>query len=382
MARKTQRAEALASNPAPARNDNVRDLEDALCILDVDGSLRESPPPMDDDEALRALRLMMLSRAIDDRAIKLNRTGTIGIYSPVDGQEATVVGSCWALDPQRDWLVPAYREQPALIRHGLPLANLFAGYVGRFGAARIPDGIKMLPRQVSVGAQLPHAAGLAWGLQLQGKDGVVMVYLGEGATSEGDFHEACNLAGVMAAPLVLVIQNNGWAISTPYARQTAAATLASRAAGYGIAGALVDGNDLFAVYQAARDAVTRARGGGGATLIEARTYRMGFHNTTDNPRQYREVAQEDAARTRDPIARLQRFLGARRAFDDEVAARFQESISHDIDAALEEAMSAARPGLDDVFDNVYAEPPARVRMEWESMREFDGGETDDGETPR
>jgi pyruvate dehydrogenase E1 component alpha subunit len=370
MARKTHRAEALANNVDPAHVDAIDAGDEMICLLSVDGSLRTHPAPMSDEDALDALRLMMLSRAVDDRAIKLNRTGSIGIYSPVNGQEATVVGSCWALDPQRDWLVPAYREQPALLRHGLPLATLFASYLGKLGATRIPDGVKLLPRQVSVGAQLPHAAGLAWGLRLQRKDGVVMVYLGEGATSEGDFHEACNLAGVMAAPLVFVIQNNGWAISTPYDRQTAAATLASRARGYGLAGSLVDGNDLFAVYHAAREAVARARAGGGATLIEARTYRMGFHNTTDNPRQYRDIAQEDAARGKDPIARLQRFLAARGAFDDETAARLHESISREIDAALTEVEATPKPGLDDVFENVYADAPARVRKQWESMRDF------------
>ena len=340
-----------------------------MCILAVDGSTNRTAP-MTDDEALSALRLMMLSRLVDDRAIKLNRTGNIGIYSPVDGQEAAVVGSSWALDPKRDWLVPAYREQPAMLRHGLPLANLLGSYLGRVSATRIPDEVNMLPRQVSVGAQLPHAAGLAWGLRLQGKDGVVMVYLGEGASSEGDFHEACNLAGVMKAPLVLVIQNNGWAISTPYNRQTAADTLSSRARGYGLAGALVDGNDLFAVFSVATEAVARARAGDGATLIEARTYRMGFHNTTDNPRQYRAEAQESAARLRDPIARLQRYLASRGAFDDDMAARLRDSINLEIDAALREVETMPKPGLDDVFDNVYADPPKRVTDERDSMRPF------------
>jgi len=342
-----------------------------LCVLDEHGSLLPgSSLPMSDSEALAALRLMMLSRSVDDRAIKLNRGGKIGIYSPVHGQEATVVGSCWALDPSRDWLVPAYREQPALLRHGFPLANLLGGYMGKVSATRIPDGVNMLPRQVSVAAQLPHAVGLAWGLRLQRKDAVVMVYLGEGASSEGDFHEACNLAGVMGAPVVFVLQNNGWAISTPLERQTAAETLASRAVGYGIAGSLVDGNDLFAVYAAAREAVDRARAGGGPTLLESRTYRLGFHNTTDNPREYREQAEEDAAHLRDPIARLQRHLAAKGAFDEAMGTQWQESIAAEIDAALEAVEAFPPPGLDDVFANVYSNPPARMLAEWESMRKL------------
>ncbi len=343
--------------------------DSALTLLDQDGSLQRGvTAPMSDSEALDALRLMMLSRAVDERAINLNRGGSIGIYSPVHGQEASVVGSCWALDPTRDWLVPAYREQPALIRHGLPLADLFGGYLGKVSATRVPDGVKLLPRQVSIATQLSHAVGLAWGLQLQHIDAAVMVYCGEGATSEGDFHEACNLAGVMKAPVVFLVQNNGWAISTPLNRQTAAASLASRAAGYGFTGAVVDGNDIFAVYSAAREAVDRARSGGGPTLIETRTFRMGFHNTTDNPREYRDPALEEAARAKDPIERLQHYLAARGAFDDATAARWQAEISAEIDAAVQRASALPSPGLDDVFDNVYATLPRRVIAEREAMR--------------
>lgn len=371
MARRTQKVEPLAEGVRPAHAVGANGTSKLLSMLDVDGSLQSNAAaPLTDAEALGALRLMMLSRAVDDRAIKLNRMGSIGIYSPVQGQEATVVGSCWALDPKRDWIVPAYREQPALIRHGLPLANLFGGYLGKFSANRVPEGVNLLPRQVSVAAQLPQAVGLAWGLRLQRKDAVVMVYLGEGASSEGDFHEACNLAGVMAAPVVFVLQNNGWAISTPLALQTAAATLASRATGYGIAGALVDGNDVFAVFSACREAVERARAGDGPTLIEARTYRMGFHNTTDNPREYREQAEEDVARAKDPIVRLQLYLASRGSFNDEVANRLRDSITAEIDAALAKVELMPKPGLDDVFENSYASLPLRVQKEWDSMRDL------------
>ena len=368
MARKIGRHSVLVESGQSKDHDLVQGVQ-LLSILNEDGDLQpEASAPLSNSETLNALRLMMLSRAVDDRAIKLNRMGRIGIYGPVHGQEATVVGSCWALEPQRDWMVPAYREQPALLHHGLPLANLFGGYMGRVVATRIPDGLKMLPRQVSVAAQLPHAAGLAWGLSLQNKDAAVMVYLGEGATSEGDFHEACNLAGVVHAPLVFVVQNNGWAISTPLDRQTAAASIASRATGYGFTGVLVDGNDLFAVYQAAAEAVSRARSGQGPTLLEARTYRMGFHNTTDNPREYRGSSEEEAARVRDPIVRIQRYLAARGVFDESLAAQWHDAINAEIDAAVEEVERLPVPSLDDVFANAYAEPSPRVRSQWEKMR--------------
>lgn len=311
---------------------------------------------------------MMLSRALDDRAIKLNRMGQLGVYGPVAGQEASIVGSHLAIDPDRDWLVPAYREQPAMLRHGYPLVNLLAGYMGRLSAVRIPDGIKMLPRQQSVAAQLPHAVGLAWGLKLRHLDGIVMTYAGEGASSEGDFHEACNLAGVVNAPIVFVVQNNGWAISTPSSRQTAAASIASRAEGYGLAGALVDGNDLFAVFLAAKEAVQRARSGGGGTIIETRTFRMGFHNTTDNPRRYRSLGDEQSASQRDPVRRVQLYLSQRGQFNDATKTEMERQAASEIEAALAGVEQFPRPDVDDVFEHVYASLPPRLVRQRQGMK--------------
>ena len=240
---------------------------------------------MSSAQVVDGLRLMLLSRAVDDRLIKLQRMGRVGVYGPVHGQEAAVIGSAMALDPNRDWIVPASREHPAMLRHGLPLKNMFATYMGNFDAAAVPEGVRLLPREQPIGAQLPHATGLAWALKLRRTGGVVAVYFGEGASSEGDFHEASNLAGVMRVPLVMLLINNHYAISTPLHRQTAAANLAARADGYGFPGFVVDGNDLLAVYSTTVDAVNRALAGDGPTLIECRTYRMGFHNTSDNPKE-------------------------------------------------------------------------------------------------
>lgn len=333
-----------------------------LRILDHEGRLH-GEPPLDDQQALEALRLMLLSRSLDERAIKLQRLGRLGTYGPVHGQEASVVGSAMALDPSRDWIVPAYREQPAMLRHGLPLERLLAGYMGRINAARIPDGVRLLPRNQAVGAQLPHAAGLAWGLKLRRLDGVVLVYFGEGAASEGDFHESANLAGVMGAPLVYLLQNNGYAISTPSARQSAAPALALRAAGYGFPGVLVEGNDLFAVYSAAREAVERARRGEGPTLIESRTYRMGFHNTTDNPREYRDEAETLEKSLLDPITRLARYLEGRGVWSEAAAARVRDEIAAEIDEAQRRAMEFPRPSADDVYDHAYGAPPERLQRQ-------------------
>ncbi|WP_338198575.1 thiamine pyrophosphate-dependent enzyme [Candidatus Nephthysia bennettiae] len=333
-----------------------------LSILDPEGRLHAAAP-LGDEQALEALRLMLLSRALDERAIKLQRLGRLGTYGPVHGQEASVVGSAIALDPSRDWLVPAYREQPAMIRHGLPLERLLAGYMGRSNAARIPDGVRLLPRNQAVGAQLPHAAGLAWGLKLRKLEGVVLVYCGEGASSEGDFHESANLAGVVGAPLVYLLQNNGYAISTPSARQSAAPALALRAAGYGFPGILVDGNDLFAVHAATREAVERARRGEGPTLIESRTYRMGVHNTTDNPREYRDDAETLDHAGRDPIARVARYLEARGLWGEQAAARVRQEIAAEIDEAQRRAAEFPRPSAADVYEHAYGVPPPRVQQQ-------------------
>lgn len=337
-----------------------------LCLLDVDGTPL-GPPPMPDAMVLEALRLMKLSRALDVLATKLQRLGRLGVYGPVHGQEASVVGSSFALDPKRDWLVPAYREQPAYLHQGLPLDRMLAAYMGRIEHARIPDGVQLLPRNQAVAAQLPHSVGIAWGLKIQRKRAAVLVYLGDGAASEGDFHESANFAGVLGVPLVMLVQNNGWAISTPVAKQTTAASIASRARGYGFPGRLVDGNDLFAVYSATNAAVERALAAEGPTLIEALTYRMSFHNTTDNPKAYRDDAEVAEAAKRDPIKRVERYLARSGSWDDARAKEMERSIAEELEAAVATVSKLPSPDPSEMFDHVYADPPPRVRKQREEL---------------
>jgi pyruvate dehydrogenase E1 component alpha subunit len=236
------------------------------------------PAELTPERLLTALRWMKTARVFDGRAIALQRQGKSATYAGMEGQEAALVGSALALDPARDWMVPQYREAIALAIHGFSLDRFFLYLRGHPAGGAVPDGVKMLPIQISVGTQITHAVGLAWGLKLQSTDGAVIAYFGDGATSEGAFHEGANFAGVMGAPVVLFCQNNGWAISTPRARQTAATSIAEKATGYGFPGIQVDGNDLFAVYSATREAIERARSGDGPTLIEAVTYRLGAHD--------------------------------------------------------------------------------------------------------
>jgi pyruvate dehydrogenase E1 component alpha subunit len=331
-------------------------------LLGIDGTVRGASP-MNPDQVVAALRLMLLSRAVDERLIKLQRMGRVGIYGPVHGQEAAVIGSAMALDPQRDWMVPASREHPAMLRHGLPLMNMLATYMGNFDAAAVPAGVRLLPRQQSIGSQLPHAAGLAWALKLRKAGGVVAVYFGEGASSEGDFHEASNLAGVMRVPLVMLLINNHYAISTPIHRQTAAPQLASRAEGYGFPGFVVDGNDLLAVYATTVDAVKRALAGDGPTLIECRTYRMGFHNTSDNPKEYRDRAEVDEAEQRDPIERVRRFAVREGMWSAAQEAAALDEIRSEIEIAQRQVEALPRPGAAAIFEHVYETLSPRLQQQ-------------------
>ncbi len=252
----------------------------------------------------------------------------------------------------------------AVVRHGYPLERVAANGMGRISdASRIPDDVNVLPNQVALAAQLQHATGLAWGLKLQKKDSVVMTYVGDGGSSEGDFHEALNLAGVMRAPVVFFLQNNQWAISTPSRRQTATPSFALRAAGYGFPGVSVDGNDVLAVYEVASEAVKRARAGDGPTLIESLTYRMSFHNTTDNPSLYEDPKEREEAQRRDPIERVIKHLTRRGLWSEERDRETRASVRAEIDAALERAATYPPAEPSQVFEHVYAELPERLRRQ-------------------
>jgi pyruvate dehydrogenase E1 component alpha subunit len=299
---------------------------------------------------------MLLSRAFDHKAIAMQRQGRFGVHAPLMGQEAAVVGSMLALDQDSDWVVPTYREVLAMAMHGCTLQRIAAMYMGRSEAARIPEGVNVLPIAAALGTQLQQAVGLAWGLKLQGKEGVVIVYFGEGAASEGDAHEAMNLAGVVRAPVVFFLQNNNWAISTPRAVQSAAPSLAVRAKGYGFSGEQVDGNDVLAVHAATVTAAARARAGEGPSLIEALTYRLSFHNTTDDPSRYADPGELEAARRRDPIARLAELIGADRK------ATLEAEAAAEVEAAIAWAQEQEPSGPESIFEHIWAAPlPVRGR---------------------
>jgi pyruvate dehydrogenase E1 component alpha subunit len=329
-------------------------------MLDASGRLLVDAAPLDDRQALDGLRAMLLGRRFDERCVNLQRRGLMVTLAPGIGQEACTVGSVMALDGTHDWFVPQYREAAGHLLHGLPLKQAFLWHMGSPYGFFIPAGSRMLPFQAAVAGQIPHAVGLAWGLALQRKPGVVVVHFGEGGTSEGDFHEAANLAGVMKAPVVLFCQNNYWAISTAAPLQTAAPSFAHKALAYGFPGVQVDGNDLFAVYQVTREAVERARNGLGPTFIEAITYRLGMHTTADDGSKCEPPGMRDEWRPRDPLIRLERYLQGRGVWDEALGAQMDKEIAAELDAAWRDAQAEPPPRLEDSLTWVFAEPIPRL----------------------
>jgi pyruvate dehydrogenase E1 component alpha subunit len=327
-----------------------------LSILDSDGTLDlKLEPKLSGEDLKRLYRAMVLGRRLDERMLKLQRQGRIGTFAPIKGQEASQIGSAFTLRPT-DWMVPSFRETGAMIWRGWPIESILSLFAGRLEGGQPGPEQRDLPITIPVATQLPHAVGIGYGIQYRGEEAVVMVYFGDGATSEGDFHEACNFAGVWHVPVVFVCQNNQWAISVPLKKQTNSRTIAQKALAYGFQGIQVDGNDVLAVYAASRDAVDKARAGEGPTLIECVTYRLGVHTTADDPTKYRSDEEVKAWEQKDPLTRFRAYLEKKKLLDPGVDEQVDEEIARAVERF--EAMPAADPlGM---FDHAYAELPAEV----------------------
>jgi pyruvate dehydrogenase E1 component alpha subunit len=312
------------------------------------------------------LRRMIAARVFDTKAIAMHRRGKLGTFPPCAGQEASFVGAALALDRERDWIVPQYREIPALVAHGAPLEGIILYYMGDPAGGWWPGSVNALPFQISIAAQLPQAVGIAWGLKRRATGGAVLAFVGDGGTSEGDFHESANLAGVQQCPVVFFVSNNGWAISTPRARQTAAASFADRAIGYGYDGVTVDGTDLLAVYRTVSEALATARAGR-PVIVESLTYRVGPHSTVDDPRVYRSEDEVVPWRQSDGYDRL--ALRARESGlwsdTDELAAR--EEATREVDAAFERAQAAFKPATRQLGEHVWAHLPAQTAAQLQEL---------------
>jgi pyruvate dehydrogenase E1 component alpha subunit len=334
-----------------------------LSILDSDGNLDTALEPKLADTDLRSLyRSMLLGRRLDERMVRLQRQGRIGTFAPTKGQEAAQVGSIYTLRPT-DWMVPSFRETAAMIWRGWPIEKLLLFFSGHLEGGQPAPDQHDLPITIPVATQLPHAVGLAYAAQYRGDDVVVMAYFGDGATSEGDFHEAMNFAGVWHVPVVFVCQNNQWAISVPLKKQTHSRTIAQKALAYGLPGIQVDGNDVLAVYAATREAVERARAGDGPTLIECVTYRLGVHTTADDPTKYRSDLEVAMWEQKDPLTRFRAYLEKRNLLEEGLEQRVDDEIAEAVRRF--EATPPADPLV--MFDHAYAELPPDVQAQRDAM---------------
>jgi pyruvate dehydrogenase E1 component alpha subunit len=341
-------------------------------ILREDGSAEPGDVATIDAELCRKLYRGMLGiRIMDERLLALQRQGRIGFYGEARGQEAAVVGSAAAMQPQ-DWLVPALREAGAGIYRGLPLWSYVAQI---FGNANDPSRGRQMPchpcdrdtnyvvMSSCVASQVPHAVGIAWAMKIAGAtDQVCVGYLGDGGTSEPDFHVAVNFAGVSQAPVVLICQNNQWAISTPGTQQTASPTIAVKGLGYGVESLRADGNDVFAVHEVCRYAIDKARRGGGATFIELLTYRVSAHSSSDDPTRYRDEAVTEVWRTRrDPIQRLRVFMEKRGWLTGGEHDALAAEIEAEVRRVVDDQEKAGPPPVESLIEDVYEEPTWLLR---------------------
>ena len=297
----------------------------------------------------------------------LQRQGRFGTYAPIWGQEACQIGSTYVLQ-KGDWVFPAFREIGATLMMGISLKTFYLYWMGNEIGSRAPEEINVMPVSVPVGSQTLHAVGAAWAAKIKGDKIVTIVYFGDGATSKGDFHEAMNLAGVFKTPTIFFCQNNQFAISVPRSLQTASKTIAQKAIAYGFDGIQVDGNDLFAVIVASKEAVEKARSGGGPTLIEGVTFRFGPHTTADDPTKYRTEKEIEPWKPLDPLVRLRLYLKEKGLWSAEVEHKMTEQAQAEIDQAVKEAEAVPVPEVDEIFKYVFAEMTSPLKEQLEYLK--------------
>jgi pyruvate dehydrogenase E1 component alpha subunit len=339
-------------------------------VLRDDGSADPAHDPLLPAETLlRAYREMRRLRILDARMIALQRQGRVGFYGAAQGQEAVPIAAGLVVD-QRDWVFPALREQSVMLVRGFPLSTFIAQVFGNSGdllkGRQMPShpsgrAVHQVSWSSCVGSQLPHAVGAAWAMRARKTGAVAVGFLGDGATSQADFHSAMNFAGVWKVPCVLVCQNNFWSISVPTERQTASRTIAVKSRAYGIPGERVDGNDLLAMFAVLKGAIDRARSGEGPSFIEAVTYRMGPHSTSDDPSRYRTQAEVDEWAKKDPLDRLRKHLLELGLVSTASDAALEKELAAEIAAAIDEVETMPPPARSTLFDDVYSEMPWHLR---------------------
>jgi pyruvate dehydrogenase E1 component alpha subunit/2-oxoisovalerate dehydrogenase E1 component alpha subunit len=358
-------------------------------VLDDDGLAIAPLPEIPADDLRRLYRHMLVLRTMDSRMLSLQRQGRIGFYGLTTGQEASITGSAYPLRAS-DWLFPALRETGVSMWRGTTIREIVCQLIGNSGDVLIGRQMPMhfSDRKVNsvawssvIGTQLVHAMGAAWAAKIMKTDDVMVGYIGDGGTSSSDFHAAMNFAAVKQVPVVFFCQNNQWAISVPLSAQTASSSIAIKADAYGMPGIRVDGNDLFAVVAAMREAVDRARSGGGPTFIESLTFRMGGHSSSDDPTRYRDAALVEAWEKRDPIARLGAYLRSQSLLTDADLEAWTAEINDEISRAVTEAEALPPPALETLFSDVYAVLPPHLEEQKKHAIARGLGTTFDGAFP-
>jgi pyruvate dehydrogenase E1 component alpha subunit len=362
--------------PSPSQGESLFEAYQPLSgkrleILDLNGVVvnPEWMPALTDERLVAAYKMMILARVADVKAVSYQRQGRLFTLPPNMGQEASAVGSALALKPT-DWMVPAYRELGALLVKGVPLSRIYLYHGGSEYGSVYPPGTRVTAPSVPISSQLLHAAGIGHAITYRGGQEVVLTYFGDGGTSEGDFHEALNWAAVFNCPVVFFCNNNQYAISLPRAQQTKSRTLAQKGIAYEIPGIRVDGNDLLAVYRATREAVDWARSGKGPVLIEAETYRLAAHTTSDDPSKYRTAEEEETWKARDPLPRFRKYLESRGVWNERLEDQARTEAADAADRALREAESFAANSPEEILSHMFEQPPSEMTKQLQSLKGY------------
>ncbi len=341
-----------------------------LQVMDDEGNVDNAlMPQVSQDDIKKFFAQMLLMRAFDKKCLALQRQGRLGTYAYVTGQEATQVGTANLLSKD-DWMFPTYRESGSYLIRGMPMHTLLLYWAGDERGQHIPEGENDFTIAIPIASQIPHAVGAAWGLKLQGKKNASMVYFGDGSTSKGDFHESINFAGVFKLPVIFVCSNNYYAISLARNKQTAAETLAQKGIAYGVPCLQVDGNDVFAVYAATKEALDRAYRGEGPTLLELMTYRITDHTTSDDASRYRSKEEVEQWKKKDPIDRLRKYMQKNSLWSEEFEKQVQSDSEHQIEEAVKKLEATPPQEIEDIFKYVYSEMPMQLKEQLEYAKKF------------
>ncbi|MFG6149064.1 pyruvate dehydrogenase (acetyl-transferring) E1 component subunit alpha [Halobacillus sp. B23F22_1] len=351
--------------------ENIENQFEMFQILNEKGEVvnEDAMPDLSDEDLKEIMKRMVYTRILDQRSIALNRQGRLGFYAPTAGQEASQLGSQYALD-KADFILPGYRDVPQLIWQGLPLYQAFLFSRGHFKGNQMPEGVNAVSPQIIIGAQITQAAGVGLGFKKRKEDAIAITYTGDGGASQGDFYEGINFAGAFGAQAVFVVQNNQFAISVPVDKQSAAQTIAQKAVAAGIEGIQVDGMDVLAVYAATKEARQRAVDGEGPTLIETMTYRYGPHTMAgDDPTRYRTEDMDSDWEEKDPIVRFRKFLEAKDLWSEEEENKVIEQAKEEVKAAIKEADNTPKQKVTDLMENMYEEMPSNLQEQYEEYKE-------------